>query len=534
VQALNGRVIETSKAAATAVVVIDRSRIEDLARLSGVKMIEPAPPPKQKLNDGTRRNMGTDLVSGAPLNLNGTGVKAGIWDGGTVANHDDFKDRLTIVDIHIGADAHATHVAGTMGGSGIRSKSVSDEQQLVETLTLSGHEASVAAATPAVTSAAERSGAGPLVPTPSGTEMQWRGVAPGMQIFSYFWDNPTDAHEGAIKTHGIQLSQNSWSFTVSAGLGTCNLYGEYTIDSSTYDDIIIGLFGTRIPVVFAAGNERNDEDCGLSPVPPFVNYGNIPPPATAKNMIAVGAINSNDDSMTEFSSWGPTKDGRLKPDIVAPGCEATGDRVITSTAPGNGYGGMCGTSMAAPAVSGTIALLIQQQSKLAGSTSLLPSSIKAALIHGAGDLHTPGPDFRTGYGKVAIKPSVELVRDRKITEGRIATSGQMQNASLNVPDGTEELKVTLVWDDARGSASAAVALVNDLDLQLVSPSGRIHQPFVLDPANPDKAAATGVDHRNVVEQVLVTNPEKGAWTIQVRGFAVPVPPQPFSLAVTTR
>lgn len=530
VQALNGSVIATSKASSSAVVLIDKNRIEDLARLNGVKLLEPAPPPKQRLNDGMRRNMGTDLVANSPYNLDGSGTKVGIWDGGTVAQtHADFKDRLTIVDKHISTDDHATHVAGTLGGSGARSKDVNEELQLVQTLTLSGH---APASSPAST-ARETSTSGPLVPVAAGTDRQWRGVAPGAQIFSYFWDNATDAHEGAIKTHGVQLSQNSWSYTVSDAQGTCNLYGEYTTEAAAYDDIIKGLFGTRIPIVFAAGNERNDGDCGLSPVSPFINYGNIPPPATAKNMIAVGAINSDNDQITEFSSWGPTKDGRLKPDIVAPGCEATGDRTITSTIPSNAYGGMCGTSMAAPAVSGAITLLIQQQAKL-GSPPLLPSSLKGALIHGAVDLHTEGPDFRTGYGKVAVKPSVDIVRDRKITESRIATTGQLLNAPLAVQSGARELKVTLVWDDEKGSTSSTVALVNDLDLQLLAPSGKIHQPWILDPANPDRPAGTGVDHRNVVEQVLVKDPEPGAWAVQVRGFAVPSPPQQFSLVVTTR
>lgn len=531
VQALNGSVVETSKASASAVVVIDKNRIEDLARLNGVKIIEPAPPPKQRLNDDMRRNMGADLVAGPPYTLDGAGVKVGVWDGGAVdASHDDFKGRITVIDTHVATDHHATHVAGTVGGSGARSKSVDEELQLVQTLPLSGHEAPAGS----VSSASEQTASTPLVPTAAGTDRQWHGVAPGVHIFSHFWDRPTDAHEAAIKTHGVQVSQNSWSYTVSEAFGTCNLYGEYTNEAGAYDDIITGLFGTRIPIVFAAGNERNDGDCGLSGVPPFSNYGTIPPPATAKNIIAVGAIHSDNDQVTEFTSWGPTKDGRLKPDIVAAGCQSGSDRTVTSTVPGNRYGGMCGTSMAAPAVSGAIALLIQQQAKLAGSNSLLPSSLKAALVHTATDLHTEGPDFRTGYGKVAAKPAADIVRDRKITESQIVTTKQIQNAPLAVKTGTAELKVTLVWDDARGATSSSVTLVNDLDLQLVSPSGAIHQPWLLDPKDPDRPATTGVDHRNVLEQVVVKNPEVGNWVIQVRGFAVPKPPQRFSLAVTTR
>ena len=84
------------------------------------------------------------------------------------------------------------------------------------------------------------------------------------------------------------------------------------------------------------------------------------PPSTAKNVISVGAIDSNDSSMTDFSSWGPVDDGRLKPDVVATGCQSHGDNGVTSDDLINGYRINCGTSMATAAVSGTVALLLQQ------------------------------------------------------------------------------------------------------------------------------------------------------------------------------
>ena len=147
-----------------------------------------------------------------------------------------------------------------------------------------------------------------------GTAYQWEGMAPGADILSYYWDNATSDHNGAINTYGIELSQNSWSYSVDeAAYGNCYLYGNYDYNAPDYDDIITGLYGKRIAVIFAAANERNDGDCGMSSMPPYLNYANIPPPATAKNVIAVGATNSDDDSMTTFSSWGPLDDGRLKP-----------------------------------------------------------------------------------------------------------------------------------------------------------------------------------------------------------------------------
>ena len=88
-------------------------------------------------------------------------------------------------------------------------------------------------------------------------------------------------------------------------------------------------------VLFAGGNYRvgtTTNVCSLGP------YGVVAPPGTAKNVITVGAINSDDGAMTVFSAWGPTDDGRLKPDLVAPGSQAGGDLGVTSALPGNRYG----------------------------------------------------------------------------------------------------------------------------------------------------------------------------------------------------
>jgi hypothetical protein len=289
---------------------VDPEAIDALASEDGVQWIADAPPPKTTENDGSRARTNVNALHGAPYNLDGSGVDLGIWDGGVVDNHVDFSGRLTVVDAGASVDDHGTHVAGTMAGDGSNSASQ------------------------------------------GGTPLQWKGMAPGADIISYFWDNNLTDHNGAINTHGIELSQNSWGYTVSSGFGNCFLYGDYDADAPDYDSIITGLYGKRISVVFAAGNERDDGDCGMSSTPPYINYANVGPPSTAKNVIAVGATNSDDDSMTTFSSWGPMDDGRIKPDVVAPGCEAGGEGYIHSTLPGNTYGGSgwCGTSMAAPAV----------------------------------------------------------------------------------------------------------------------------------------------------------------------------------------
>ena len=465
--------------------------IDALAEEDGVQWIATAPPPKTTYNDGVRARTNVDAVHTTPYNLHGSGVDLGIWDSGRVDSHVDFSGRLTVVDTSASVSTHGTHVAGTMAGDGSNSASQ------------------------------------------GGSAYQWKGMADGADIISYKWDNNLTDHNGAINTYGIELSQNSWGYTVDEGsFGNCYLYGNYDYDAPDYDDIITGLYGKRIVVVFAAGNERNDGDCGMSSSPPYINYANVGPPSTAKNIIAVGATNSDDDSMTDFSSWGPLDDGRLKPDVSAPGCESGG--YVRSTFPGNTYGDYCGTSMAAPAVSGISGLLIEQYRATFGPDPL-PSTVKALLIQTAVDLddatsyYNRGPDYASGYGRVDAQAAVDAIINGDILQDQVS-NGQTDSFTIDVPTGASSLKVTLAWDDEPGTVNASPALVNNLDLVLVEPGGTLHRPWVLNPANPSAAATTGVDSVNNVEQVEVDSPAAGIWEVQIIGTDVPVGPQLYSLA----
>lgn len=485
----DGTVLEESEAFNKLTVSMSATEIQSLAAEDAIQWIIEVPPPKVATNDGVRARIGVNTVQNPPYDLDGTNVDVGIWDGGYVdINHNDFAGRLTIGDSGGSTDDHATHVGGTVGGDG----------------TLSASQ--------------------------GGTALQWRGMAPNVDIISYEWNNNLSEHSGAISTYGIELSQNSWGYEISRLMRNCYLYGSYTYDAPEYDDIVTGRFGKRIVVVFAAGNERADCDCRMSCTPPYVNYHNVGPPSTAKNIISVGATNSDDDSMTTFSSWGPMDDGRIKPDVVAPGCEAGGEGYIHSTLPGDTYGGLgwCGTSMAAPATSGSAALLYQQFRSTYTDTEPLPSTIKGLLIHTAVDLGNTGPDYGYGYGRIDIQAAVDTIRAQELAEDSV-TQGATDTYTITVSAGATALKMTLVWDDEPGAENANLALVNDLDLVLVDPNGISHYPWVLDPSNPSNPATTGADHTNNVEQVYVSGPMEGAWEARVSGYSVPYAPQDYSL-----
>jgi len=504
----HGGVVEGEVSMSNKLLILLRpAEIRALAAEDSVRWLDQVPPPPVTHNDGSRNAVYADIVQAAPYNLSGRGIIVGIWDGGAVDwNHDDFhgSDGTTrVVSRTVTIADHATHVAGTMAGSGARSQAA------------------------------------------GGTDRQWRGVAPDAGMISYDFGDPIHDYPEAIGMYDIDLSQNSWGWDFD--VVPCDFYGDYRGEAPDFDRVVTGQNGKVIAVIFSAGNERGYAHCSA-----HKPYGNITPPATAKNIVTVGASNSNDNSMTSFSSWGPVDDGRLKPEVVAPGCQVGGG--INSTIPalfidleprGNPdgvddysdpYDIMCGTSMAAPVVSGIGALLIEQYREIYNNTEPWPSTIKALLVQSAHDLddettswYNPGPDYASGYGLVDAQAAVDLVRAGAIREDTISANGEVDMFDVWVPPGASEIKVTLAWDDPPAVENAAQTLVNDLDLLLWSPIAT-HMPWVLDPAHPEAdAIPVGRDDTNNLEQVLVTNPMTGKWTIVISGTRVSRSPQDYSI-----
>jgi hypothetical protein len=464
-------------------VVVPIARLNELAALDEVLWIGESLPEPRVDNDGSRAATGADPLQENPYNLSGNGERIGIWDAGRVdPAHPDFAGRLTIVD-SVPTQNHSTHVAGTFGGSGAAS-----------------------------------AGRG-------GTPLQWRGIAPEVGIYS--WDFQGDIIseiESGVAAFDLDVETNSWGFGVDDG--NCEDLGDYDFLAPEFDAIVRGSGGQKLVVTFSAGNERDDGDCPLT----GGGYACINPPKAAKNIIVVGATNSDNDTMTGFSSWGPVDDGRLRPDVTAPGCEDGGEGYIRSTLPGGGYGGngWCGTSMAAPVVAGGAALLLEMHTALYGAALVEPSLVKGLLVATAQDLGTPEPDYAFGHGRVALQAAVEaMMVDTQST--LTLAHGQVVDLPFTVPAGIPELRVALVWDDPDAAPLAAPALVNDLDLVLIAPDAAVIRPWVLNPGNPSAPAVRGADHLNNVEHVRFPDPAPGAWVARVTGTNVPEGPQVASL-----
>jgi subtilisin-like proprotein convertase family protein/subtilisin family serine protease len=461
-----------------------------------VRWVEEVLPPRVTLNDSSRANTQADGAQAVPYGLTGAGVALGLWDSGDVETaHADFAGRLVLAQSRGSADLHATHVAGTMAGSGARSEAL------------------------------------------GGVRGQWRGMAPGATVISYDYETAVEEHQEAIHRYGIVNSQNSWGFLIARFLMNCDLYGKYSHLAPDYDAIVTGRYGRPITVVFAAGNNRTGfttNDCSAGP------YRTIGPPGTAKNVLTVGAIDSVDHAVALFSSWGPVSDGRLKPELVAPGAQRTVDMGVTSTVPGNRYGVLQGTSMAAPAVSGAIGLLVEDYREHYNGSDPFPCTVRALLIHTALDLRDagghlhPGPDYASGYGRLQVQAAVDQLREEAFLVG-VVEHGATNRHYLEVPAGAASVKVTLVWDDPPGLENAAQALVNDLDLVVIDPDGQRHYPWTLDPENPSAPATqTREDRINVIEQVAVeASAVPGTWLVDVVGHVIPTGlGQRYTLAFT--
>ena len=256
-----------------------------------------------------------------------------------------------------------------------------------------------------------------------------------------------------------------------------------------------------------------------------------PPPACAKNHIAIGSIDADTDGSSWFSSWGPADDGRIKPDLAAPGCQAGGDGGVTSCLPDGGYGVACGTSMASPTATGVAALILEAWRDAYGGHPG-NAGMKAILASSARDLGPIGPDFTYGFGAIDAVAAVELVQTGGVAHMAVV-DGDVLERTISIDPGTDRLVLTLAWDDAPGVPLAANALINDVDLALYAPDGAVWLPLVPDPDAPQAGAEPGVDTTNNIEQVVVTDPEPGLWTAVISGAVVAAGPQEVAAACTS-
>ena len=445
------------------------------------------------------------LYPGGSLALGLTGKsdsikgKLAMWDGGGVlTSHQEFGGRVTMQPQQgtSGANEHASHVAGILVASGI---------------------------------------------SPNAKGMAYEA---DLKVWDYTNDNSeisTASPSLLISNHsyGYQAgwvydeTKKKWQWWGNDAVSTFEDYkfGLYDANTQTWDRIAYNA--PNYLIVKSAGNNRNENGPAAgayyflktsndsSNIARSKNdgYDIISTSGTAKNILSVGAATlssliptkASEVSMSSFTSWGPTDDGRIKPDVMAIGTSLFSTGITNDKA----YLTLSGTSMSSPQAAGSLYLLQQLYNRLNRNTFMLASTLKALTIHTALDMETVGPDYKTGWGLIQLDKAAEVIQNKGslhlLTESKI-TEGQTKTYTF-VSSGNGPLKATIAWTDPEGTTSSALndrtpRLVNDLDIRLTSGSAT-YLPFTLNPESPEALPVAADNIRDNVEQIVLNNPLPG-------------------------
>ncbi len=481
-------------------------------------------------NIGSGRTISTNKVwpgGSTGTSLTGAGMtnRLGVWDGGAVlTTHQEFGGRVVQVDGASGLSDHATHVSGTMVASGVSANA--------------------------------------------------RGMSYEAPLRAYDWSND-ESEMTAAGSAGMLVSNHSYGrisgWFYNQGDGNWYWYGDPTISNT--EDWQFGFYDTQANewdqiaynnpnylICKSAGNDRGDNKTGStwyysdgtqgSGTAPAADgqYDCISANGVSKNVLTVGAVNkinssnsnngwtqTSDVVMSSFSGWGPADDGRIKPDVVAAGVN-----IYSSVSSGNtDYDGTYdGTSMATPAVAGSLILVQQHHNNLKGRF-MKASTLKAIAIHTADEAGNAGPDYQFGWGLLNTAKAVQLITD-SITA--IIQEKSLNNAATYsqgiTTDGVRPLKITICWTDRPGTPVAESLdpstrmLVNDLDIRLTRLSDNtVFFPYILNPSSPSAVATTGDNIRDNVEQIYLTAPVAGNYTVTVSHKGSLASAQAYSLII---
>lgn len=474
-------------------------------------------------------------------NLDGSGIIVTVADTGldngvnSSSMHPDFRDHIVdIVSFPMSASdttscgassnddgasdldsGHGTHVAGSVLGDGTNSggsiKGMAPEARLYM-------------------QAIEQ-----RCPTYAGTNNEYllTGIPSDItNLFKPAWDN------------GSRVHTNSWGSSVAGQYTSSSMQADSS--ARTYQDMLI---------LFSAGNSGTDASADGE-----VDLDSLGSPATGKNVFSIAAgennrsslnyvwgtssssgavysppistdyLANNSEGMAAFSSRGPADDGRLKPDITAPGTFilSTKSRSTTSTgwlaySANSNYTYMGGTSMSCPLTAGAAALIIQHLIDNEGHSDPNSSLVKAIFTASARDMtgqygsSTNGagetvPNNHEGWGMVDLRSAMNSTW----IDGDSVSTSDERGWSFAVPASSPDLQVALSWTDPASTPAASTNLVNDLDLAIKDPSGTWTN------------LSNNLDN---LRGLTFSSPAQGTWEVHVIGTNVPTGPQHFALAL---
>lgn len=451
--------------------------IPAIAAIDAVQFVEQAPEITYR-NNTTRWIIQSNVSNNTPIYANGiigTGQIVGILDGRPNQNHCSLDGgKILAYNSSSGSDTHGTHVSGTAVGD-------------------------------------------------NGSNDNLRGIAYGANMV--FNTIPSFTESGITQRLNLHHSQGARLHTNSWGDDGTTSYNSLArgFDSFLYD---------------------NEEDFVCLAV---TNTSTLRNPENAKNLLAIGASQDTPSQANHCSGGiGPTADGRRKPEVYAPGCSTTSASAFSAC----GTTSLTGTSMASPAVAGAAALVRQYfvdgyypTGTATPADAWVPSGalIKAVLINGSVDMTGVSgyPSNREGWGRLRADDALffpgdarKLVLMDDIRNPAGLSTSEFEEYPLVVNSSTEQLRVTLSFTDAPASAGTGSgnAAVNDLDLEVVDPGGTLYRGNFFSAG----ASASGgsADTKNNVEQVHITSPAIGNWTVRVRATAVNQGTQGYALIAT--
>lgn len=476
----------------TADMVVSEANLTRLAALDCVSFIEPALEATSR-NDTSSWVVQSNVTGYEPLHeagLRGEGQVLGHMDGRLNVNHCSLSDTDPIGPLHRKilafnatagtADTHGSHTAGT---------AVGDDP---------------------------------------GSTGDLDGIAPGARLAHHLTPAFTEmSFKDRLQLHhdqGARVHTNSWG---NDGSTSYNAWA-------------------RAVDVFSHDNEDSLVCFAVT------NLATLKTPENAKNCLAVGACRDGASSQ-QFCSGGVgnTADGRRKPEVFAPGCS-----ILSANTSACGVSSLTGTSMACPAVSGA-GLLVRQYftdgfypgGQANPSDALTPTGalIKAVLINSAQNMTSYGagyPNASEGWGRIQADEALWfdrdpvdtrrlIVKDVRNTAPEAMDTGETDTTLFRVLDGTEDLRVTMAFTDKEGDVNDATPVVNNLNLLVTSPSAVSYRGNVFNASGVSTTGGSN-DAINNVEQVHVSSPEAGVWTVEVIANAVnsPMDDQGFALVIT--
>ena len=479
-----------------------------------------------------------ELHSGGSLglNLDGTGFSIGIWE----ANDEGFAiprtthENLNTVTTGLHGDngaspsEHGTHVAGTLVGNGTGNSSA-------------------------------------------------KGMAPNADLWAFDLINRFNEIDLRASS-GMLVSNHSYGTVSGWSLDDATGFWQWIDGNSTFvgggEDVDFGLYDSAAAlwdlhsvihsnslIVKSAGNDRDDNpfpgttilnpsnnpityDPNIHPLGDGVfdnnGYNSIPTSGTAKNILTVGAVDGSGSTtvMTTFSGWGPTDDGRIKPDLVGHG------QTLNSSEDDDDsdYNTKSGTSMSSPNVAGSALLLQEYYEDLNGTGNFMRNAtLKGLMIHTASDLGNLGPDYQFGWGLLNAEEAANIItEDDSMTSATtiIEDTHNGQDISYGFIGSCihgSGIDITMAYSDEAGTSQTTETstpnLVNDLDLiarESNSPNFQ-QRPWVLDPNNPTNPATKEDNDLDNVERLdyrfpngveIITVKAEGALALGSQDFSL--------------